>query len=178
MPEFPKGDFVFWRELQQRGHFIHPHGWDHADLTKIPFSVAIQKIEDCLEEFQKNLPGFDPSAALYHLTYNRSTPAIDDYLLKRVRAIRTTGEEGRVGSGMNGEDEIKSRIYNCAWHGPGPCDEHLFSVLDDARIRQPRSMLYMLHGLDGEGWGPLQSSTLERFLDEVLEGPNLRYTPI
>jgi len=174
-PDMPKGDFNLWNELQDRGHIIQPHGYDHSDLTKVPFDVAKSKIDACLIYFSSHLKGFDQSKVIYHLTYNRSTSKVDDYLLSKVKAIRTTGPEGRAGSGMNNETELAHRVYNCSWHGPEHCDEHLMTTLRRAEAERPKFLMYMLHGLDNEGWGPLRASTLENALDYIIQSPLLDY---
>lgn len=174
-PNLKKGDFDLWNEFQERGHIIDPHGYDHSDLSKIPFGDAKVKIDACLDYFTLHLQGFDAGRSIYHLTYNRSTPQVDQYLLTKFQAIRTTGPKGRVGSGMNNEDELSRRIYNCAWMGPDRCDEHLNSCLKLAELKKPKLFMYMLHGLDNEGWGPIGSNTLKRVLDYLLESSELNY---
>lgn len=174
-PDFPNGDFNLWNHLQECGHIINPHGYDHSDLTKIPFAEAKAKIDACLNYFSEHLAGFDASKSMYHLTYNKSTSLVDEYLLSVVRAIRTTGLEGLAGSGMNNENELSSRIYNCSWLGPEHCDEHLLSSLQLAEKLQPKVFMYMLHGIDNEGWGPIHSNALERALDYILASPQLNY---
>jgi peptidoglycan/xylan/chitin deacetylase (PgdA/CDA1 family) len=178
MPKFPKGDFALWNELQARGHVIHPHGYDHTDLTAISHQHAVEKIDACLKYFAGHLEGFDPAQSIYHATYNRSTPELDACLLTRVRAVRTTGREGRVGSGMNGRVDLARRLLTCAWHGPGYCDFHLQDTLGEAESKQPELLLYMLHGLDEEGWGPIRTAGLERALDYILASPRLQYTSL
>src|SRR5680860_607644 len=167
MPDFPKGDFALWKDLQDRGHIIHPHGYDHTDLSEIPFEEAKEKIDTCLHYFENHLVNFNPKKSVYHLTYNRSTPEVDTYLLSKVGAIRTTGLRGKVRSGMNGKSEIDKRIYNCAWYGPEHCDEHLISTIKLAEKERPELMMYMLHGLGDEGWGPIHADALEEALDYV-----------
>ncbi len=161
--------------VSDRGHIIEPHGYDHSDLTKLSFEEAKLKIDACLGYFGKHLKGFDAGKCLYHLTYNKSTPQVDRYLLTKVRAIRTTGLEGKVGLGMNNENELSSRIYNCSWLGPEHCDEHLMTSLELAEVQQPMVFMYMLHGLDHEGWGPIHSDALERALDYIIESSVLNY---
>lgn len=175
MPAFPKGDFALWNALQARGHIIHPHGWDHADLTAIPHDEAVSRIDACLDYFSKHLENFDPAAAIYHATYNRMTPELCAYLLTKVRAVRCTGRVGAVGTGMNHEAELASRILTCTWHGPDPCDDHVLKSLAEAERRQPRLFLTMLHGLDDEGWGPIRSEALERALDFIQASAILEY---
>ena len=178
MPDFPKADFDLWNALQERGHTIHPHGFDHTDLTAVSQTEAVDLIDRCLASFAENLSGFDASKVIYHLTYNKSTPEVDQYLLGKVAGIRTTGLLGEVGSGMNGVAELEKRSYNCSWQGPDCCDAHLMATLNAAVEQQPPLMMYMLHGLDQEGWGPISTSGLERALDFILENPALEYSSL
>lgn len=179
MPDFPKGDFALWQQLLERGHEIHPHGWDHSDLSKLPFEEAAQQIDGCLAHFAEHLDGFTAANAVYHLTYNRSTPEVDRYLLQRVRAIRTTGPQGIPTNGLNNQGDLKRRRFDCAWEGPLVCDEHLLTHLQGATSASDAAhFCYMLHGLDLEGWGPVSSLGLMRALDTIIESPDLAYEPI
>ena len=40
----PRGDFVLWNELKQRGHEVMPHTYRHANLQKMPFAEATDLI--------------------------------------------------------------------------------------------------------------------------------------
>jgi peptidoglycan/xylan/chitin deacetylase (PgdA/CDA1 family) len=175
MPAFAKGGFALWNELQSRGHVIHPHGLDHSDLSAIPHEQAVAKVDACLRAFGEKLDRFDPAQAIYHFAYNRSTPALDAHLLGKVRAIRSTGPAGSPGSGFNTEANLARRVLSCAWHGPESCDDHLLAALRRAQDERPPLFLYMLHGLDGEGWGPLRAATLERVLDGLISSDILAY---
>jgi hypothetical protein len=174
-PDFPKGDFDLWNELQARGHAIYPHGYDHTDLSQIPHEEAVAKIDACLHVFEEKLSGFVTSRSIYHFTYNRSTPALESYLLKKVGAIRTN-QDGNVNEEMNSMKDIVNRIFSCIWHGPDPCNAHLIETLGRAELKQPYLLMYMLHGLDGEGWGPLDSDILEKVLDIILQSDSMTYT--
>ena len=178
MPNIPKGNFSLWNDLQARGHTIHPHGFDHSDLSKIQYSKAVEKIDACLTYFTTHLSGFSPTNCIYHTTYNRTTPEIDAYLLSKVRAIRSNGPDGRVGSGLNCLENMRQRILTCSWHGPTQCDKHFWSTLLNAEKQQPALFLYMMHGVDNEGWGPVHSGTLLRSLDYILTSPSLIYSDL
>ncbi|MFD2256910.1 polysaccharide deacetylase family protein [Luteolibacter algae] len=173
LDEFPKGNFTLWNELQKRGHSIHPHGYDHSDLTKITFAEACSKIDACLAYFEQHLSGFNPKEVTYHLTYNRSTPEIDAYLLDNVRAIRTCGSHGLPGDGLLYSGQLSRRSLTCSWHGPDFCDEHLLEKLVAAAASEAPGFLYMLHGLEDEGWGPISEASLARALDFIIESPFL-----
>ncbi len=178
LPEFPKGDFAMWNDLQKRGHVVHPHGYDHSDLSKLPFEEAKRKIDACLDYFVGHLHHFTVQDAIYFLAYNRSTPEIDDYLLSKVSAIRTTGPDGLVGTGMNRQADLDKRVIDCAWHGPDHCDDHLFATIRKAEVQQPVLMNYMMHGLDDEGWGPVREEALSEALDYIIRSDSLQYTSL
>lgn len=178
MVDYPKGDFTLWNELQDRGHEIHPHGWDHSDLSALPLNEATQKIDNCLRYFSKNLTGFDAAQSVYHLTYNRSTPELDAYLLDRVKAIRTTGPAGVPTDGMTTSEALHKGIFGSTWHGPDYCDAHLADSLKTAETSEHPHFCYMLHGLDGEGWGPIHRNALAGILDSIQASERLTYTPI
>ncbi|WP_411847640.1 polysaccharide deacetylase family protein [Roseibacillus persicicus] len=178
LDEHPKGDFKFWNELQARGHHINPHGYDHSDLSALSFPEATRKIDQCLQYFEDHLENFDPSLTTYPLTYNRSTPEIEDYLLERVRAIRTCGKKGLPTSGLNHVTDFQRRTFTSAWHGPDFCDTHLLDHLKKAESSDAPLFLYMLHGLDAEGWGPLRQEGLLNALDYIAESSSLFYAPL
>ena len=175
MPDFPKGDMKLWNELIARGHVVHPHGWDHSDLTTIAHQDACDSIERCLAYFEKHLTGFVAKQSMYHFTYNRSTPELESFALEKVRAIRATGRAGQVSDGCNELEVIKNGRYQCFWHGPEYCDEAVMEALSHAKNVQADHFMVMLHGLDGEGWGPMKSETLERILDQMMADDSMRY---
>ncbi|MBB6431706.1 polysaccharide deacetylase family protein [Algisphaera agarilytica] len=177
LDEFPKGDFELWNQFQARGHGIHPHGLDHSDLAAIPYSEATAKIDECLAYFAEHLDGFSAADTPYHLTYNRSTPEVEQYLLQRVAAIRTCGD-GQPTDGLNDDQAIDRRSFTSAWHGPEPCDDHLLATLKNAEDSDAPLLLYMLHGLDQEGWGPISDNGLQRALDFIQASKTLDYRPL
>lgn len=158
---WPKGDFGLWNELQARGHEIMPHGYEHADKSARPFAEAARLIEMCLDTFARELDGFDARRSVFAFPYNASTPELEAWLPGVVRAFRTAGDPimplPRPG---------QTRI-SCTSFGPGPCDEHLRAHVDELLARPAGWLCYNVHGLDGEGWGPLSSSTLERLLERL-----------
>jgi hypothetical protein len=74
---------------------------------------------------------------------------------------------------MNGQAELDKGIYTCAWHGPDHCDTHLMDTLKQAEIEKPELLVYMLHGLDDEGWGPIHAKGLESALDYCIASDSL-----
>jgi len=166
-----RGDFGLWSELSARGHAVMPHGYRHANKAELPFAEAVGLIDACLDVFRAELDGFEPSSASFAFPYNRSTPEIEAWLATRVRAFRTGG-----GAVMPLPQPGQQRV-TCAGFGPGPADEQLTRTVEDFLAGQPGWLCYNLHGLDGEGWGPIASDTLARVL-ELLLASDVRVLPI
>jgi len=175
MVDYPKGDMELWNELVSRGHIVHPHGWDHTDLTTISHEEACDSINRTIEYFKEHLTGFVPEDAIFHFPYNRSTPELESFTLERVGAIRTTGELGQVGDGCNSIKNVRERRYQCFWHGPEYCDAEVQSALAVAQRTAVEHFMVMLHGLDGEGWGPIRSLALESLLDQIMTDDAMSY---
>jgi hypothetical protein len=157
-----------WRTLSARGHRIHPHGLDHQNEATQPLAIAQERIERCLERFAHELPGFVASDAVFHYPYNSTTPELDAWLRTQVRATRAGG------TGLMSAAEVASGAWHCTCFGPGPADEHLHAMLDQAIAVGAHTLLFMAHGLDGEGWGPLGLSALDSALERIVRDPRLR----
>lgn len=168
-PRVTKGDFALWNELQARGHVIYPHGFTHAKLSDLPHDAAVDELERCLAAFSDHLDGFDPTQALYAFAYNCGTPALCDWLLSRVRAIRIGG------TGFLSRHELDSRIWPNVTHGPDDPGEHLLDHLAQCRITRPPAFFYSLHGLDGEAWGAIATDKLRRALDLITTDEAFEY---
>lgn len=52
------------------------------------------------------------------------------------------------------------------------------SCLKIAEASHAPLFLYMLHGLDDEGWGPIRESGLHRALDFIAQSDSLHYAPL
>ena len=159
---WPKGDFTLWNELRARGHEIMPHGYEHANKAERPFEESRRLIEACLDAFANELHGFDASRAIFAFPYNASTPELERWLPQVVRAYRTKGD-AIMPLPHSGQRQVL-----CTSFGPEPCDEHLRHAVDELLARSSGWLCYNAHGLDGEGWGPLSSATLERVLERVI----------
>jgi peptidoglycan/xylan/chitin deacetylase (PgdA/CDA1 family) len=168
---WPKGDFGLWNELKARGHRVMPHGYRHANKAELPLTEAQQLIERCLDVFAAELDGFDASRSSFAFPYNRSTPALEDWLGGRVRAFRTGGD-GVMSLPTRGQQRV-----TCMSFGPGRCDDHLVGQVDAFLEGPPGWLCYNLHGLDDEGWGPVGSDTLDDLLGRLL-ARGVRVLPI
>jgi len=163
------GDFGLWNALQARGHIIQPHGYDHSNLAKMPLAQAQENILRCLEVFQRSLDGFDARRTVFNFPYNVSTPDLDAWLPQVVRAFRIAG-----GTFMPLPTRHTNRLTS-------PASEDAEPMLDqclEALLAQPEGwLLYTVHGLDGEGWGPLRSAYVEGLLERLLLRDDVRVLP-
>lgn len=165
----PMGDFGLWNELQARGHVIQPHGVDHTNKAQIPLADAQARILRCLDIFSAELDGFDARRTIFNFPYNASTPEIEAWLPSVVRAFRTghTALNPLPGPGT-------TKITTSGWADAEPWLHTCVQQLVDA----PEGWLvYNAHGLDGEGWGPIRSTVLERVLAGVLERGDIHILP-
>lgn len=155
------GDFGWWNELASRGHFIHPHGLDHTDKTTLPLPEAQVKILRCLDILRNNLRDFDSREAVFAFPYNASTPALEEWLGRQVRAYRTGGAPLQPLPTHNTQ-----KLTTTGREDAEACLDECLQQLEAA----PEGwLIYTAHGLDGEGWGPLRSAYLERLLSGLLE---------
>jgi peptidoglycan/xylan/chitin deacetylase (PgdA/CDA1 family) len=157
-----KGDFGLWNELRTRGHHVMPHGYRHANKAELPLAEAQRLIERCLDVFEAELEGFEASEASFAFPYNRSTPALEAWLCRHVRAIRTRGDPV-MPLPRPGQQRV-----TCLGFGPGPCDTHLLRTIESFLAGSPGWLCYNLHGLDDEGWGPVGSDTLDHLLERLV----------
>ena len=165
------GDFGLWNELAARGHEVMPHGWRHANKTKLPFEEAKELTLRCLDVFERDLRGFTRDRAVYSFPFNASTPELEAWLPTVVRAFRTAG------SAINPLPKPGIARLTCAAFGPGNCEQDLDRWLGLLLSAPEGWLIYNTHGLDGEGWGPIGSDYLDRLLGRLREIPSVRVLP-
>ena len=171
MHEGQLGDFSLWNELQDRGHEVMPHSYRHAHLADMPLEEAKGLINGCLDIFSKELRGFDPKKAVFNFPYNQSSPELEAWLPSVVMAFRTTG------GGLNplpGAQTVK--ITTTGW-GPENCEHHLDGQIEKLLAQPEGWLVYNLHGLDEEGWGPIRATYLESLLERLVEIYSVRIVP-
>jgi peptidoglycan/xylan/chitin deacetylase (PgdA/CDA1 family) len=166
------GDFGLWNELQDRGHEIMPHGYRHAHLADLPLGEAKALVLSCLDVFSDELRGFDPAKAVFNFPYNQSSPELEEWLPSVVMGYRTSGEV------INELPNATTVKVTTGGFGPGNSEQHLDRQLDDLLGRQKGWLVYNLHGLDEEGWGPIRESYLERLLARLVAIESVRIVPI
>ena len=165
------GDFGVWNELQDRGHEIMPHGYRHAHLASLPLAEAKDLILRCLEVFAKELRGFDAKKAVFNFPYNQSSPELEEWLPSVVMAYRTMGE---IVNSVPGPNTVK--VTTGGW-GPDNAEKHLDANVEKLLAQPTGWMVYNLHGLDEEGWGPIRPGYLEKLLGRLREIESVRILP-
>jgi peptidoglycan/xylan/chitin deacetylase (PgdA/CDA1 family) len=165
------GDFGVWNELQDRGHEIMPHGYQHANLARLPLDEAKELVRKCLDLFSRELRGFDPRRAVFNFPYNSSTPELEAWLPTVVMAFRARGGP------LNPIPSAATVKVTTGGFGPGSSEKHLDETVEKL-LAQPRGWLvYNLHGLDEEGWGPISPGYLERLLGRLRGIESVRIVP-
>lgn len=165
------GDFGLWNELQARGHEVMPHGYNHEDLREMPFEVARDSILRCLDVFTRELRGFDSREAVFNFPYNRTSPELEEWLPSLVMGFRGSG------GGINPLPLPSTTKITTDGMGPGNCEWHLDAALAGFLSGPAGWMVYNLHGLEDEGWGPVRAEYLERLLGRLRETESVRIVP-
>jgi peptidoglycan/xylan/chitin deacetylase (PgdA/CDA1 family) len=169
--KWPVGDFGLWNELQERGHEIMPHGWEHANLTQIPLEKAQELVLRCLDYFSKNLKGFDPQKAVFNFPYNASSPELEEWLPKQVLAFRTAGPAVNA---MPHKGQVR---LTCTSYGPDNIDKNLDQEIENLLAQPYGWLIYNTHGLDEEGWGPMTASFLDQLLAKLVKIDSVHVLP-
>jgi peptidoglycan/xylan/chitin deacetylase (PgdA/CDA1 family) len=160
---FKSGDFALWNDLVARGHEIMPHGWNHTLKTSVPFEAARDLITRCLDRFSEKLTGFNQKSAVFNFPYNASTPELERWLPTVVRAFRTRG------GAINPFPSRETCALTTASFGPENAEAHCDAAIAELLKRDSGWLIYNLHGLDSEGWGPVSESWLHATLERLLQ---------
>ncbi|ODT88911.1 polysaccharide deacetylase family protein [Phenylobacterium sp. SCN 70-31] len=156
----PVADWGWWRETAAAGHPVEAHGWAHERLADLPLSEACEGLDRTLDVFRRELPGFEPSRQVFHLAYLAAPQAVVDHLAQKSLGVR----RALGGAGLNA---APGRDIDCVTFGD-PADERLAARIDRFLAEEDGWLVLVLHGLDGEGWGPIRRTTLEAQLDRLL----------
>jgi peptidoglycan/xylan/chitin deacetylase (PgdA/CDA1 family) len=165
------GDFGVWNELQDRGHEIMIHGYQHAHKASLPLEKARDLILKSLDLFSRELRGFDPKKAVFNFPYNESTPELEQWLPSVVMAYRTRGGILNAVPGPN-----TRKITTGGW-GPTNAEKHVDESVEKLLAQPEGWMVYNLHGLDEEGWGPIRPAYLENLLTRLRQIDSVRILP-
>lgn len=166
-----KGDFGLWNELKARGHEIMPHGYKHANKTAMPLEKAQDLIRSCLDYFTEHLKDFSAEKAVFNMPYNASNPPLEAWLAEQVLAFRTGGPV------INPMPYKGQKKLTCGAFGPGNTEAHLELQIKKLLELPEGWLIYNVHGLDGEGWGPMRSEYLDRLLDRLVAIDSVRVLP-
>ncbi|HEY1963035.1 MAG TPA: polysaccharide deacetylase family protein [Rhizomicrobium sp.] len=162
----PIADWSYWREAQAAGCEIAPHGYAHENLARCSFAEATASVERCFDIFMRELPGFLPSEQVFHTAYLSAPPEILSWLRKRVLGVRT----GLRRAGVTSIEEASStRLLDCVSYGHDTTDRLFSERIAQFVSGEDGILTIVLHGLDGEGWGPLRSATLEGALAKLQQ---------
>jgi len=172
------GNFDDWNALKERGHEIMPHSWAHNNLAELPFEEAAALIDRCLDYFESHLHGFITAEAIYNFAYNASTPELEQYALKRVRAVRTGGWD-ILGDTMANPFPSSSGPFRlgCWSYGPDNADAWVEEEVNKFLNTSGGWLILNLHGLDEEGWGPLSSRYMTGLLKRLVVIEHLNILP-
>ena len=172
------GNFDDWNALKARGHEVMPHTWEHLNLAEIPEKKAKKNIDKCLAYFEKYLEGYRSEEAVYNFAYNASTPVLENFLLERVRAIRTGGWLVLKDTMLNTmpTEKYHGRL-GCWGYGPDFCDDYVEEEVNRFLKSEGGWLILNLHGLDKEGWGPVSTSYLDGLLKRLVEKEKLAVLP-
>jgi len=168
----PIGEFILWNELKARGHEIMPHGYKHANLRALPHHEATDLILRSLDVFDKELKGFDRKKTVFNFPFNASTPELDAWLPKHVRAFRAGG--GAINPWPH---KGQTKLTTGGAGGKGTTEENVDRIIDGFLAGPSGWCIITLHGLDGEGWKPLRSDYLDRLLARLVRINTLDIQP-
>ncbi|MHB1035376.1 MAG: polysaccharide deacetylase family protein [Pirellulales bacterium] len=166
-----KGDFGLWNELKARGHEIMPHGYKHANKQNLPLAEAQDLIRRCLDIFAKQLKGFDAKQAVFNFPYNASTPELEKWLSTVVKAFRTGG------NAINPWPKLGQAKLTCQSSGPANCETVLDRQIERFLAKESGWLIFNLHGLDQEGWGPVRATYLDALLGRLAKIETLEILP-
>jgi hypothetical protein len=163
------GDWRFWNELKARGHFIHPHGTNHTDKARIPFAEAQRLVLKSLEIFRQKLSGFDARQAIFALPYLATTPELNAWFPSVVRAYRPAGIPINPLPGPH--------TVHINTGGDEDCQPWVSEKVEQLLQLDAGWLVLCLHGLNGEGWGPMQAEYLINLLKKITSKPAAQVLP-
>lgn len=175
LPEL-MGDFNDWNKLKARGNEVMPHTWEHLNLTEVSLEKAKENMDKCFTYFAENLDGYTPDEAVYNFAFNASTSELEDYALKKYRAVRSAGWILLKNAKFNIPEKGIKRL-GCWSYGPDYCDEQVEKEINDFLDTDGGWLILNVHGLDGEGWGPLRSTYLDQLLSRLTKIEHLDVQP-
>jgi hypothetical protein len=163
------GDWELWNQLQNDGHFIHPHSHKHEKLYKKHLVDAVACVKPCFETFAAQLSRFFPTRTCFHYPYNGDNKELTEWLIKTmgVNCVRMEAPD-KSGNGYNGRDNVSRGILYCTTNR---CLGEPKALVERTKREQPYAWVIALHGVDGEGWGSTPSEKLEQLVECVIGEP-------
>ncbi len=157
------GDWAFWRDMVSAGHEVASHGLLHERYDDLGLRETQTSVDQALAIMEAELPGFERARSLFHLPYLSAPPAVVDWLGTQCLGVRAAG----AGHGLNRWADLRpgGRV-DCLCHGPDGVADALRSRIREFAAEEGWLVL-VLHGVDGEGWGPVDRRDLEDLLDEA-----------
>jgi peptidoglycan/xylan/chitin deacetylase (PgdA/CDA1 family) len=158
-------DWGYWRDAAAGGHEVAPHGWAHERLGEMPLPAACESLDRTLQTFAREMPGFEARDQLFHLAYLAAPEPVVDHIAGLALGVRR-----RIGrDGLNPlQGHRRGGSVDCITFGDG-ADGLLEARLTRFVADEAGWLVVVLHGLDGEGWGPVCVATLSAALDRLLE---------
>jgi len=166
------GNFKLWNEFQDRGHEVMPHGYNHTNLARVSINEAKELINRSLELFSENLEDFDPKRSIFNFPFNSSTLELESWLNDHVLAYRTSG--GLI----NDLPYSGQKKLTCISAGPENIDDYFESQMNHFLEKPKGWFIFNAHGLDGEGWGPMNSIYLDELLDRLNGMGHVEILPV
>ncbi len=153
------GNFDDWNTLKARGHEVMPHSWKHLNLASQPVEKAKELIVQCLDYFSDHLEGYDNEASVFNFPYNSSTPELEEFVLSKVLALRSRE--------LPREEQTNVFRQGCRSMGPENIDHWVEEQVNSFLRTSGGWLILNVHGLDGEGWGPMSSDYLDRLIKRL-----------
>jgi peptidoglycan/xylan/chitin deacetylase (PgdA/CDA1 family) len=157
------GDWGFWREMAAAGHEVASHGLIHERYDELGLARTQAGVQDALRIMEAELPGFERGRSLFHVPYLSAPQAVVEWLGTQCLGVRLAGP----GRGLNRWADMRpgGRVDSLC-HGPRGVAAALRARLREFAA-QDGWLVLVMHGVDGEGWGPVDRSELEGLLDEA-----------
>ena len=115
---------------------------------------------------------FNPEKAVFNFPFNSSTDELDQHALTLVRAVRTRGNAINPLPSKN-----TKRVLGCTSNGPGNNDEWVEEKVNNFLNSEGGWLIFNLHGLDDEGWGPISTNYFIELLEKLVVVKNLEIIP-
>jgi peptidoglycan/xylan/chitin deacetylase (PgdA/CDA1 family) len=155
------GDWDFWRTVRAAGHEVAPHGLIHERYSELSLEEVQRSVLSALQIMEAELPGFRRGDSMFHVPYLSAPDEVVQWLGTQSLGVRLELE----GRGVNLWPDLRLG---------GPIDSICFGpdeVAASARARirdfvtQDGWLVVVMHGVDGEGWGPIARRDLDSLLD-------------